>query len=239
MQRSLKLNADNKFLSLVETTAWRYRQQGRFVRGFVRGKLLHDPVYRAILRLNILPFEGKIVDLGCGRGILLALLTTLRHVNSSTTRPLTFQGIELRAEDADVAQQALGIDATITHADIRTATLSACQAVILLDVLLYLCKQEQEALLIRIAQVLPPDGLLIIREADADADWRYWITRSAERFCALARGHWRQQYCYRSQQEWIHLLEQLGFTLETYPMSEGTPFANVLFVARRHSAVII
>jgi SAM-dependent methyltransferase len=229
------LNTETKqYLSLAETTAWRYQRCGRFVHCFVRGKLLHDPVYQAILNLDILPEQGRIVDLGCGRGILLALLTTARHLQYCVTPPLDFQGMELRQKDAAIARDTLALDATILNADIRTEAIPACQVAFLLDVLLYMDKAAQEALLQRVAQALQPKGILIIREADASAGFRYLVTWLGERFCALGRGHWRQQYFYRRQQDWATLLAALGFKVETYPMSQGTPFANVLFVAQRN-----
>lgn len=232
----LKSEFDNQqYLSLVEMSAQRYRRFGRFIHGFVRGKLLHDPVYRAIVQLNSLPAQGNIVDLGCGRGILLALLTTMRHLNKPVINHLHFKGIELRAKDARVAHETLGTDADIVHADIRNQRLESCQSFILLDVLLYMQAHEQESLLFQIAQALSPDGVLMMREADAGAGLRYIITWLGERCCALARGHWRQHYHYRSQKEWLRILESLGFSIEIYPMSEGTPFANVLFIARKSS----
>ncbi|NOT83951.1 MAG: class I SAM-dependent methyltransferase, partial [Methylococcaceae bacterium] len=164
------LNADTQYyISLVETTAQRYLPFGRFVHGFVRGKLLHDPVYRAILEMNLLPEQGKILDLGCGRGILLSLLTTWRHLNKQVSAGLVFNGIELRSQDAKTAQAVLGLDAEIANADIRSAILADCQVVILLDVLLYLREPEQAAVLQRIAKALPVNGTLIMREADASA----------------------------------------------------------------------
>lgn len=231
-------SVNKEYFSLVEATAWRYRSEGRFVHGFVRGKLLHDPVYRKILDMNILPVQGKIVDLGCGRGILLALLTTARHLSSCIAPQLAFQGIELRAKDARIARDTLGIDAEIVNADLRSQILPDCQALILLDVLMYMDKKEQEALLRGVARSLQPDGVLIIREADFGSGLLFLTTWLAERICAFTRGHWRQRYGYRSQQDWKSLLEQLGFSVETAPMSQGTPFANILFVARFGSLAI-
>jgi SAM-dependent methyltransferase len=231
---SLDINHGNKpFLSLVETTALRYRGEGRYVHGFVRGKLLHDPVYREILYMSILPEQGKIVDLGCGRGILLALLTTMWRQSQTTSKQLVFQGFELRKKDTRIANQALGMDATIFNVDIRSGALPECQVVISIDVLMYMQKEEQETLLQEVFRVLQPNGILIIREADAGSGLPFLMTWLAERFCAFARGHWRQRYGYRSQQEWRGLLGQSGFSVETSPMSQGTPFANILFIARR------
>ncbi|HUL11850.1 MAG TPA: methyltransferase domain-containing protein [Methylococcaceae bacterium] len=229
----------NRFCLLAEATAWRYRAAGRFVYGFVLGKLRHDPVYRTLLARTIVPPDGLILDLGCGRGILLALLATARTLGmmpggSGGTRPCLY-GVELRAADADVARAALGGEAEILRGDVRTAALPPCQVAILLDVLLYLERVEQDAVLARVVTVLAPGGLLIVREADAGGGWRFIATRLAERLCALARGHWQQKYCYRSAAEWRDKLESLGFVVDTQPMSEGTPFANILFIARRAS----
>lgn len=229
------LNSDclNKhYAALVEKTALRFSSSGRFVQGFVRGKLLHDPVYREILDRDILPTQGKILDLGCGRGILLALLTTLRHSNSAVNTQLEYQGFELSEKAARIAQNSLGMDADIVNGDIRTQLLPDCQAVLLLDVLMYMRAEEQEDVLQKVCRALQPSGVLIIREADAGSGVPFAITWLAERFCAFARGHWRQHYGYRSKQEWNRVLEQLGFKVDMAPMSQGTPFANVLFIAR-------
>jgi hypothetical protein len=48
----------------------------------------------------------------------------------------------------------------------------------------------------------------------------------------LARGHgFAQTYC-RALSDWQHLLEECHFHTEAIPMSGGTPFANVLLIAR-------
>jgi cobalamin biosynthesis Co2+ chelatase CbiK len=48
----------------------------------------------------------------------------------------------------------------------------------------------------------------------------------------LARGHgWVHTYC-RSVSQWQQLLYECGFDNVVVPMSEGTPFANFLLVAR-------
>jgi hypothetical protein len=39
------------------------------------------------------------------------------------------------------------------------------------------------------------------------------------------------QFC-RTLAEWVARLQSLGFEVQSQPMSAGTPFANVLLVAR-------
>ena len=57
--------------------------------------------------------------------------------------------------------------------------------------------------------------------------------RFGNRLTAFLRGHWRQTFAFRTAAEWRSTLADLGFDVEIAPMSKGTPFANVLLVARR------
>ena len=75
--------------------------------------------------------------------------------------------------------------------------------------------------------------MLGLREADAGAGVRFSVTRWAERAACWSRGQWRQPLLDSSGPEWAALLRGLGFTVAMTPMSSGTPFGNVLFVARR------
>src|SRR6185369_9258238 len=112
--------------------------------------------------------------------------------------------------------------------DLCEAALPAADVILLLDVLHYLPAAAQEDLLARVANALPPGGLLLIRDADAAGGWRFTATRVQERLCAWGRRHWRQRFQYRSRKEWREVLERLGFAVEDEPMGEGTPYANVL-----------
>jgi hypothetical protein len=46
---------------------------------------------------------------------------------------------------------------------------------------------------------------------------------------ALAFGHWRQQFYFRTRDQWLACFSSHGLAGEVRPMSAGTPFANVLF----------
>jgi hypothetical protein len=59
------------------------------------------------------------------------------------------------------------------------------------------------------------------------------MSRWSERFAAILRGEFRQREHYRSAVEWTAELAGRGFSVESQSMSEGTPFSNFLFVARK------
>lgn len=230
--------------ALIDETSRRYLEARVFDWEFVRGKLRHDPLYFHILRRGVLPSGGRLLDLGCGRGILLSLLQTARAQFDRGVYPedwapppvLELHGIEGRPKDAAAARLALhdeANEAVIETADLREAEFPPSRIVLLLDVLHYLPAAAQEELLARAARALEPGGLLLLRDANAAGGWRFTATRLQERLASLARRHFRQRFHYRSLAEWRGLLETLGLEVETEPMSEGTPYANVLIRGRR------
>ena len=222
--------------AIAATTA-RYQGAGRFDRGFVEGKLRRDPVYRAVCELS-LPMDAVAVDLGCGRGFLLALLLEmerLRHPEASidSTAAPRWIGIEGSRRHAAVARQALGEDARIEILDVASCVVPVCDVALLVDVLHYLPAPDQTLVLERVHLALRPTGSLVVREIDTDGGWRALAAQASERALSLARGHLLQRFHFRSAGEWRRMLEQIGFEVESVPMGAGTPFANVMLVARR------
>lgn len=227
---------------LREETSRRYLGSGIFHWEFVRGKIRFDPMYRALPGSPLIPREGRLIDVGCGRGILLALLATARELRSTVSPPpswripsdrLELVGIELHAKPAGVAREALGEAARIESGDASDTPLPAADAILLLDVLHYMSREAQDRSLERVARALRPGGVVVIREADAGGGVSFWLTRAAERLCALARGHWRQSFHYRTAAEWSELLRRHGLEVADRSMSSGTPYANRLLEAHR------
>jgi cyclopropane fatty-acyl-phospholipid synthase-like methyltransferase len=140
------------------------------------------------------------------------------------------RGIELMARDVERARRALGSASEVLHADIRSASFGAVDAVVILDVLHYLDPQAQLEVLRRVRAALPARGLLLLRIGDAAAGLRFRYGQWSDKLVMLLRGHSIVTHC-RSTVEWRVLLKECGFDSEAKPMSRGTPFANVLLIA--------
>jgi uncharacterized protein (DUF2062 family)/trans-aconitate methyltransferase len=232
---SLRARPDPEWARVVDETARRYMPSGILQWEFVRGKLLYDPLYRAIgSRLEARGW-GRVLDLGCGRGVVLALADGVRRTRPSpgAAAPVELVGVEVRATTARVARAALGDAALIVVADLSVYPPPEADIVLLLDVLHYLDAPAQERIVGRVAAVLRPGGLLLVREPDASSGARFLVTRAAERMRAVFRGAWRQRFHYRSGADWMRLFVAHGLAVTATPMDRDTPFANLLFEARR------
>jgi SAM-dependent methyltransferase len=227
---------------LIEAAARPYRGAGRYAWNFARGKLRHDPVFLALLRLGILPDRGSLVDLGCGQGLLLSLLTAAKEQHAAGRWPpdwpapparLALRGIDSHADRVRLARGALGGGAQIELRELRELDLQPCSAIVLLDVLLYMDEAGQERVLENAAAALEPGGLLLLREPDASAGFAFQATKWGARLDAALRGRLAQTLCCRSAASWQATLQRRGLAVDAQPMSQGTLFANVLFVARK------
>lgn len=217
-----------------------YRGAGRFAYYFARGKLRSDPVYPSILELGLLRGRDRVLDLGCGQGLLAAWLKAAERCYARGIWPPTWpaapltlstRGIELRARDVRRARRALGPDLEVSHADIRSSSFGMADAVVILDVLHYLAPEAQRAVLVRVHAALPPGGLLLLRVGDAAAGLRFHYGRWIDQLFLLLRGHsLARQHC-RGVAQWRALLSECGFDSEARPMSRGTAYANVLLIA--------
>lgn len=234
------------YRALVARAAARFRSEGRHAYYFARGKLSADPVFAALLRDDRIASGTRIVDIGCGIGVVSALLAEAEKCDGYSpawpagwARPphrWTMRGFDLRARAIGTAQRALADlrdRVSFEVADARTAELSACDAVLLLDVLHYVDADAQRALLARIHAALTPGGTLLIRVADATPGWRFRFTLALDWIVTFGRGTlWPRLHC-RPLPEWVGLLDALGFAVSAQSMSEGTPFANVLLIATK------
>ena len=220
--------SDARFRALARDAAARYPARDRFARHFAYGKLTRDPAFEHILGASLVPSGARVVDLGCGQGVLAALLAAGKI-------DVRFTGIDFMARDIERARHACP-DARFIAGDIRTTGFGAADAVVILDVLHYIDYEAQAEVLQRVRAALERGGVLLLRVADESPSLRFRFTVAIDRLVMRARGYpLARLYC-KPLAQWTRELEALGFSVAAMPMSAGTPFANVLLVARYHAA---
>jgi SAM-dependent methyltransferase len=220
----------------------RYRRGGRFAWHFARGKLQHDPVFRALLEHGDIHPGARVLDIGCGQGLLASLLAACDDPAARRPWPRTwavpptgtrYTGIELMARDIARAHAALHhLDPApqIRCDDMRGAAFGACDVAVMLDVLHYVDPPAQNAVLARVRDALAPRGRLLLRVGDASRRWAFGASQWVDRIVTTVRGHRAPPTWGRTLEQWIATLHELGFAVRPRPMSRGTPFANVLLV---------
>ncbi len=228
---------------LLNTATEPYLQAGKFAWHFARGKLSGDPVFKEILQRGLIAPNTHVIDIGCGQGLLSAWLLAADTAATNKNWPLdwatppkgvTVNGIELMPNDVERAKKALKAlpdRFTFETGDMCNTAFDKAQTVVILDVLHYVPFEAQEDVLLRVKEALSPKGLLILRIGDANAGLGFKISNWVDNIVFLCRGHKLSRLYCRSLPDWLTLLNKMGFQVEAKPMSEGTPFSNVLLLA--------
>ncbi|HEU0202300.1 MAG TPA: class I SAM-dependent methyltransferase [Burkholderiaceae bacterium] len=232
-----------EFKQLVESAARPYLAAGRTPYYFARGKLGGDPVFAAMLRQGLIDDGTRLTDLGCGQGVLLALLHATAQSRAGTDWPpgwpppprhVTAYGVDVRRDAIEAAKMALGMAAHVDVGDIRDFELPPSDVVTILDVLHYIDFNAQRRVLERVFAALETGGRLLLRVGDAAAGWRFDLTLAGDWLITLLRGHWQRRFFCRTADQWLALLREIGFDASVQPMHQGTPFANVLLIAHKY-----
>jgi len=227
--------------ALLDRATQPYRAAGHFAWHFARGKLKGDPAFFGLLEHGLIPDAGRLIDLGCGQGLLASWLLEARALHESGNWPADWPaapkveniwGLELMQKDVDRARAALGEHAQFAQGDIRTADFGKADVAIILDVLHYISYEAQEDVLRRIRAALPAGGTFITRIGDAAGGLPFHYSNWVDRTVFFLRGHRLDRIYCRTLDEWLEVLQRNGFAVEPLPMHKGTPFCNVMLVAK-------
>lgn len=233
---------------LLQTATEPYRPAGRFAWHFARGKLGSDPVFVGLLEHGLIPKRARVLDIGCGQGLLASWLLSAKRLSEKgqwpaewpqAPDPVSIHGIELMPSDVARAQTALGSAARFTVGDMCKVPFGQADAVVILDVLHYVSIEAQNDVLRRVRDALSPDGRLILRVGDAAGGLPFKFSVLVDHVVTFVRGHRNSRLYCRPLSEWIAALTALGFSVEALPMNKGTPFANILLVAKLADAATI
>jgi len=227
--------------TLLDRATQPYRSAGRFAWKFAKGKLKGDPAFFGLLEQGLIPDAARLIDLGCGQGLLASWLLEARALYESGNWPLDWPaaprieniwGLELMPKDVDRARIALGDRAQFALGDICTADFGQADVAIILDVLHYISYEAQENVIHRIRVSLPTGGTFITRVGDAAGGLPFHYSNWVDRTVFFLRGHRLNRIYCRTQAEWLEVFGRHGFAAEPLPMHKGTPFCNVMLIAK-------
>jgi SAM-dependent methyltransferase len=233
--------------ALIDAASAPYWSTDLFAYYRARGKLRGDPAFTWILRQGLLGGSERILDLGCGQGLLASWLLAARSRNDerpqnwpsewpAAPRPKSIRGIEVRRRDIRRARDALGQKAEFELGDITAAEFGTVDAIVILDVLHYIDYESQLCVLHRAQAALAPGGVLLLRVGDAGSGIRFTLGKYIDQTVMLTHYHKAPRVYCRALPEWLQLLDAAGFHCTALPMSAGTPFANIMLIAHPRRA---
>ena len=218
-----------------------YRSAGHFSWHFAKGKLRGDPIFSELLAHGLLHDCDRLIDLGCGQGLLASWLLAARTMHESgiwaghwpaAPKIGEIWGLELMHSDVINARTALGERAEFTQGDIRTSDFGKADIAIILDVLHYINFDEQEQVLRRIHAALPTGGTFIIRIGNAAGGLPFHFSTWVDKIVLFLREHHSCPLYCRTLKQWITLLQKNGFEVNALPFRQAKSFSNVILIAK-------
>jgi 2-polyprenyl-3-methyl-5-hydroxy-6-metoxy-1,4-benzoquinol methylase len=173
---------------------------------------------------SLLPRKGRILDFGCGYGLLSNLLA-LRGPDRFLT------GIDLNAKRIAVASRSAGnrLNVTFLLGNVESLNPEPFDAAVMTDVLHHIRDDRLEVLLRKIHACLGKDGILAVLDVDRTPFWKFCVTYSIDRLLNLTDRLW-----YRPVLSMLDLLERSGFQVEEVIRADrDLPLADILVLCRR------
>lgn len=196
---------------------------------YVPAKLRSDPVYAAVVQ-ELAGSALPLLDIGCGIGLLAFYLRESGHTMAIT-------GCDYDAPKIACAQRmaAQGGYAGLTFmaGDARMGLPEFSGHVVILDILQFFTRAEQEALLRAAASRVAAGCKLIIRSGLRDESLRFRITVAGDWLAKLTFWMKAAPVCYPDRDLFESVLGAAGLRVQIAPLWGGTPFNNHLIVAER------
>lgn len=186
----------------------------------------------------LLPKEGKVLDLGCGHGLLAFALA----MDSPSRQVLGVDHDEARIAAANNAIQSALRNSQETKPNLNFAVgniLKPPQAtyrgITLIDVMHYFEPSLQKQILNQAFSMLEAQGVLLVREVDPKGKGLASAFNQLYEKVATTTGFTQAEkegLHFRTPKGWTELLESVGFEVSSSPCS-SVLFADILYVCKK------
>lgn len=178
---------------------------------------------------KLLPKTGKIIDLGCGEGILVNYLAL-----TGPRRKLI--GIEKNRKRLKFAAKGLKNTAFFAG-DVLKKSFPPADIILMVHLLHHLSSKTAQIELLKKARAsLKKGGRLIIAEVDKKPQIKYLISWLTDAFIVpilFERKLYNFNFTYRKVGEWKRLLEKYGCKVNLQRADKNKPFSHVILVGKK------
>jgi len=209
-------------------TFWRFHQ-------VVRSLLMPFPKLLGYLpEQNSTSNPLKLLDLGCGHGLFLAL--------AKRERPdLQLMGIDLSQEKIVAARKlfenANGLVEQLAVMDIADFPEQSADVITIVDVLYLVPLDRWNCILKRCFSCLKPGGRLLLKEMNRLIRWKFVLLYLEETLAVNVLGlTLGEDFTFPKPQEIRYRLEQAGFGVEEIPLHRGYFAPHQLWVGHKQAA---
>jgi len=180
--------------------------------------------------LPFFPRQGKVLDLGCGHGLLGLLLST-----DPLFGGLTVYGIDHDAAKIRIARRMAGPGVFFSSSPIASLAAGTFDAVVLVDVLYTVNQQTWGQILGDCHRVLRPGAILLLKEVIDRPRWKYRAIMAQERLSVTVLGLTKgDRPHFESVQTYRQAMAASGFSAVTdQPLPQRSWISHHLFVARK------
>jgi hypothetical protein len=175
-----------------------------------RRAMLRDPIYPFLLADESFAHASRILDLGCGRGLLAALC----EESGVPAGPFDYVGVDRSERYVRVARFVFGggPGRAVHSADLRDFDPPESDVAVLLDTLRFLPAPSQDALLRRLGKAMPAGSRVYLREVDRAAPrLRFLATFAGDALAQFLPGRSRHGLHYRRADDLRNALAAAGF----------------------------
>jgi uncharacterized protein len=164
-----------------EQLVYNYLYKGPVLEWYMKIKIRLEKNYRVFNEL--VPAQGKILDIGCGYGFMAYMLHFV-----SRQRAIT--GIDYDEQKIATANYCFSKNENIrfVFADILQYPFEQYDTVIMSDILHYLKPEQQKQMIEKSIRHLLPGGNIIVREGNSDLKKRHKVTKLTELFSTRILG---------------------------------------------------
>lgn len=196
--------------------------KGRWLQGYIKGKLLTDPVFDSALEMAR-GHKGRIVDLGCGVGLLGLWLRS-----NQNTAP--YAGCDLGSWKIDAGRNVadkLGFSNIQLHAgDLLEFPLLPGDMVCAFDILHYFPENLQSDLIRRLTEAAQRGSIILIRNGMKGCGWRSHVTLLEEWWTRLSGWIHGSNIHFPELHKLVTDFQNGGCCVEYKPLWGKTPFSS-------------